>query len=202
MPLDLMLDIETIGARPDAAVLSIGAVVFDRAKQYTHDDPLPFYHVILDLEEQSRYRSFDGGAVRFWLEQSDEARKVQLGSTVPVKEALKLYIDFVYKNMPSRPRLGWANGATFDHVIVESLFAHHRLRNPIHFKNQVCMRTLRRLFDGLLPDHYENRPTDSIAHSALDDCKSQVVWLTKALSHLYLINQNPTFTPNAQETHS
>jgi exodeoxyribonuclease VIII len=177
----LMLDIETMGNKANAAIASIGAVAFDPDAQDTLasiPEERKFYRV-LDLDEQG-FRTFSGGAIYFWLEQNDASRKALL---VPNKvlpaHAMMDYIDFVKKN---KIYLAWANGATFDHVIVSNMLEALKLKNPIGFRDQIDMRTLRRAFKFL--NEMEREPLGLTEHNALDDCIRQVIWLQKALKVL------------------
>jgi hypothetical protein len=184
--MDLMLDIETLGSRANTVVLSVGAAVFYLQEPYseaTLEESIPpddRFYAVLDLKPQAG-RSVDLDAVKFWFQQSDAARLAQLKDPIHPVTALAEYEKFCKKHKVER---GWANGATFDHVIMEDLHKHFQKRNPIHFKNQICMRTIRRLCQA-----YDTFPDMEsieglVEHNALDDCLRQIVWLSKALRHL------------------
>lgn len=67
----LMIDLETMGNKPSAPIVSIGAVIFDPSTGEFGPD---FYRVV------SLKSSVDGGAVpdadtiMWWMQQSEEAR--------------------------------------------------------------------------------------------------------------------------------
>jgi NADPH-dependent 7-cyano-7-deazaguanine reductase QueF-like protein len=57
-----------------------------------------------------------------------------------------------------------------------------KFKNPIGFRDQIDMRTLRRAFKFL--NEMEREPLGLTEHNALDDCIRQVIWLQKALKVL------------------
>lgn len=88
MTIDISIDIETFGTRHDAAIVAIGAVAFDRHAQGVRppkdwlehtgggsplpsSDDLTFFYRVLTGD----IGTIDPDTIRWWLQQSDEARR-------------------------------------------------------------------------------------------------------------------------------
>src|SRR5688572_29962905 len=71
--MDVMLDLETLGTRPGCAILSIGAVAFDR-----HTGALgpEFYMVVNRKSCEAKGLTQDQSTLDWWSRQSAEAKKV------------------------------------------------------------------------------------------------------------------------------
>ncbi|MEM8396661.1 3'-5' exonuclease, partial [Morganella morganii] len=80
----LMIDLETMGNKPDSAIVAIAAVPFDMVSGVT-DDAL-FYEII-DLRSSEKYGgSIDADTVLWWLGKSDNAR----GEIINSEKAIEL----------------------------------------------------------------------------------------------------------------
>jgi hypothetical protein len=147
-----MLDLETLGTRHDAVVLSIGAVAFDADGLYEHT-----CYTVLDQHTQRfgrhhlRYgapsappRSVDTATEMWWAEQDVGARAVFREEQMPVAQALahlELYIAGA--TVGAQEVRVWGNGATFDNVILAHLFEWAGREVPWHWRHGRCFRTLR-----------------------------------------------------------
>ena len=175
-----MIDIETMGVRPNSAVVSIGAVAFEPMNLDTVDsimlDNRAFY-VVLNLGKQ-KTRHFDPGTIYWWLKQSPEAQKAVLGGEEGVAPygALMSLNGFIRKHST---KISWCLGATFDHVIVEDLYRDAGLDNPVQYHKQYCMRTLA----GVLLVDRPKIP-ELVGHNALDDAIKQTIWLQMCFREL------------------
>lgn len=175
---DIMLDIETLDNRPTAVVVSIGAVFFD---PYTKAMGNTFYAEMAgDIDTQiAAGRTVCGPTIRWWMQQSADARDVFSGSgashlTTP--EALVHFARFV-ESAQHLPSLNiWGNGAAFDNTILASLYDSMCIKRPWSYRNDRCYRTVAGL-------GYGPRPKKSkTPHNALSDAVSQAVHLQEVFA--------------------
>ena len=174
---DVMLDIETLGTQPGCAVVSIGAVLFNRPNSYV--GPTFSANIsIVDLIDNFGF-SVSGGTIQWWLNQSSEAQAGLLEGSVNVVHALMDFARFVTDDhdggCDERVRV-WGNGAGFDNVLVRQMYERMRLQAPWKFWNDRCYRTLKNENDKakeLLPTAAES----NVAHRALDDALWQTYHL-------------------------
>lgn len=164
----LMIDLETMGASNEAAIVAIGAVTFS-------EDGLgdTFYRPI-DLVDSVKYGKLDAATVKWWMQQSDEARaELNRPDAGGLATALRDFIGF-YNNTAI---LGvWGFGATFDNVILRHAYKATGLPCPWHFRQDRCFRTL----VALNPD-VEWEPRTGTHHNALDDAVTQAKTAIKML---------------------
>lgn len=168
MKMDVMIDIEAMSTRSNAALASIGAVAFNRHEVTPIEELVKSsFYVNVDLRQQG-WRHFDGSTIYWWLSQSNQARESIQGDLQLPDQALQLFTDWYNRVRGGR---AWAYGATYDHVILESLYQDRRLPNPISYRDQLCMRTVVKLAK------VERPAFSGVAHNALDDALVQTHWL-------------------------
>lgn len=161
----VMVDIETMSTRNNAAILSIGAVIFDTEK--ITDE----FYINVDLAT-----SVEAGlhicpnTIMFWMEQSDAARSALVSEGVTLHQALKKFKTFVGVN----PHI-WGNGATFDPVILENAYHAIGEKAPWKYSKARCYRTLAALAPYVVKERV------GAHHNALDDAKTQAMHLIKIL---------------------
>lgn len=179
--LHLMIDLETLGTKSDAAIIQIGAVAFQAqsgGKLYSHKG---FRQTV----------AADGGSVdvptiAWWMGQgkAGAAMKQQL-TTNSVPEAvaihhLQLWLDQEHQTPWGNLAGVWAMPANFDIPILESAF--HRNRVPVPWSHRAtrCAKTLFELVGG-----WPKLETQvGIPHDALDDATNQAMAVQKALAML------------------
>lgn len=146
---NVMLDLETLDTASTAVVLSIGAVAFD---PYSNEigDTL-YVELSQDIAMQQRNgRTISGDTVRWWMQQSEEARKVFApteGANGTTATGLRLFTDFLYANGKNNAKV-WGNGADFDNVILGSLFESFDTPRPWSYSKNRCYRTMKGLGIG------------------------------------------------------
>ena len=162
----VMIDIETMGTRPNAPIISIGAVAFD-ADGITSE----FYaNVSLGSAVRSG-AAIDPNTVMWWMRQNKSAQDAfndAQAQTVRLGDALvnmDLWIDW------STVKGVWGNGATFDNVIMRESYTRLEITCPWPFWNDKCYRTVKSAY----PDIALVRAGEH--HHALDDAKSQALHL-------------------------
>ena len=124
--MDLMLDIETVGTGPDACILTIAAQTFDpTALGYLPKD----YYARVDIDSQPN-REVDDATVEWWATQPQEAQDEAFGEEgrIPLKQALEELSKLCF-----HCNLTWANGTTFDMVILENAYKHRTITNTLAF---------------------------------------------------------------------
>jgi exodeoxyribonuclease VIII len=152
---EIMVDLETWGTKPDAAIISIGAIKFNTE---THELGSTFYMAVDPKSSIAYGGSIDAETIQWWMRQSDAARNAVSNGGVDLKEALAAYADWS-GDLPT-----WGNGATFDNVILTSAFESVGVKRPWGFWNDRCFRTLRQLGRSVVPPERVGT-----AHNALDD---------------------------------
>lgn len=163
--MNVMLDLETMDTRHSGVVVSIGAVVFDKNKGLGEE-----FYAILDTNEQARAgRTISPDTMRWWLQQSAEARRVFAETPGDVVPTLLNFSGYVARNTDEP--LMWGNGADFDCVMLGNLYDTFRLKRPWSYSNNRCYRTLKNLVHpgGNLPSRAGTH------HNALDDAKYQAL---------------------------
>ena len=161
----LMIDLETLSIRPNAAVLSIGAVAFDLqtgqlGREFCRN---------VDLDSAMKAGLVvDADTMAWWMKQSEAARASLFTNGSPLSRVLMALEDFVREHPDAEV---WCNGASFDFPILKSAFAAFGQQLPWHFRYERDMRTIlalaRDLTGYVKPEH------KGVAHSALDDAKHQ-----------------------------
>jgi hypothetical protein len=172
---NVMIDLETLDDRPEAVVLSIGAVFFD-------DEQLgdTFYRVLSFDDQLALGRKVSASTIRWWMGQSEQARQVfHAPETYQTHTAL---VDFRYRLLhhDSGSPYVWGNGAGFDLAILKSLYLQFNMLPPWDFRRERCFRTA-----AAMSDLRRTAP----AHNALDDAAKQ------ALHLIELSKEFPTIIP-------
>lgn len=170
----VMLDLETLSTAHNAAIVSIGAVLFDPVSGILGKE---FYQVV-DLTDDPSNGIVDATTVRWWINQGDDARAVFSSSSArPLKEALTEFSSFVETNCGLDAQV-WGNGSTFDNIIMSSAFNRHGLRRPWSFRNDRDVRTVVEL--GKTLRNFDAKAAVTLtgtAHNALDDARYQAKYV-------------------------
>ncbi len=155
----VMYDIETLGKHADCVILSIGARAFD----LDSPDGLglgPSIHMVLNVDDQVD-RGIDLSVVKWWMNQSEAARKSVSGEGLKKQDAEKLLNTLWEQATPGRfKNFAWSRGANFDLPILnhwwrETLGHKHE---PWHFRNARCVRTIEALIDKELWKVFDEAP--------------------------------------------
>lgn len=167
--MDVMLDIETLGTRPECVVVTLGAVKFN---PYTLDDPGPGIYMRLDADEQLELgREVQDETMRWWLDQAEDVREEALGDGTD-----RIKLEEMYRQL-NRFLVGvdniWCQGPAFDIVILENIYRQMGWPTPWQFWQ---IRDSRTLF-GVHGDPREKNKAG--LHNALEDCVSQAQGVQK-----------------------
>lgn len=162
MSTDLMIDIETLGTRPDCVILTVGAIKFDPASQI--EPHTGFYHR-LDVDEQlASGRTVDQDTLDWWNTQPVSVRDEALGEED--RTNISQFIKELNKQLVGVKSI-WAQGPTFDFVILENLYRQVCAPIPWHYWQ---IRDSRTLFQVAGDPRVAGR---NQAHNALADCYYQ-----------------------------
>ena len=169
---NVMVDIETLGVRTGSVVVSIGAIFFD---PFSDKLGVPF-SISLSLQEQvDKGALVDISTVKWWMDQSDEAKKAAFfgGQEVPVVEGLNEFSAFLLCSGAENLRL-WSNGPSFDSVQLQSLYSRYNIKWPARYNAD---RDCRTIFELAFPEGTVPVEDVGTAHNALDDA----TWQAKAV---------------------
>ncbi|MEH4205541.1 3'-5' exoribonuclease [Klebsiella pneumoniae] len=173
----LMIDIETMGNKPTAPIVTIGAVFFD---PQTGGLGAEFYMVVNLASAMEQGATPDGDTILWWLKQSAEARAaICTDDTKHIAEVLSELSSFISRNADNPSYLKvWGNGANFDNVILRSAYDRADQTCPWQFWNNSDVRTMVLLGKELGFDPKRNMPFDGVAHNALADARHQAKYVS------------------------
>jgi DNA polymerase III epsilon subunit-like protein len=167
---EIMLDLETLSIRPNAAIVSIGAVRFSW-KEGIRDA----FSVNISAESNKDYKlRIDKDAIEWWAKQPKAAREVWQQDPKPLPEALQMFNDW-YGNS-NHPL--WSCGTNFDIPLLEEAYIRTGLQKPWKYYLVNDYRTVITLF-GL--NNRELRKNDEMYHSAVHDAVAQAEILIELL---------------------
>lgn len=170
---DVMIDLETMSSRPNAAIAAIGAVAFDMKNLSLGET----FYTTIDLESCEKVGlDFSASTISWWMKQSEQARRDVLGGhQSDLSMALANFSSWLCECcVPPKSLKVWGNGANFDPVIMESAYAACDEPVPWMFWGVRCFRTLKGLYPHIEPDDRQGTH-----HNALDDAIHQAEHIFK-----------------------
>jgi exodeoxyribonuclease VIII len=166
----IMIDLETMGTRPNAPIIAIGAVAFDAGGIGTHS----FYKNVDMQSAVTAGATIDPSTVMWWMQQSDEARAALLaGDPVDIVTALDAFGSWVGAVCGGSDLVGlmldgmWGNGASFDNMLMSESYKRLGLNPPWPFWKDRCYRTVKSMFPKV------PMARSGTHHNALDDAITQ-----------------------------
>lgn len=188
-PLDVMIDIETLGRSPGCGILSIGAtrLDYDNRNSRDHFDPANHLYIVINNFDVGNHGFMtDNDTMRWWKKQKiwpQVARDV-LESKTGVAEACKLLADYISAGDPLAKV--WCNSPTFDIEILKTAYRKVGVKFPVSYRAEADFRTI---METAYPERSERpgRPpevADFLPHHALGDAMAQADSLLKALDRL------------------
>lgn len=167
----LMLDLETMAVSPNAVVLTLGAVKFNPWGN-GYGEKLYFR---INIDDQDKFgREVDPNTLEWWSKQDPVVMEEAFSDNdrVPLVEAMDRFHKFAWGCDAF-----WSHGATFDLVIIESLYRQLGKSLPWQFWS---LRDTRTLFDlGFDPDMPKGGK-----HDALQDAIRQAVGVQNVYAKL------------------
>jgi inhibitor of KinA sporulation pathway (predicted exonuclease) len=183
MQTDLMIDIETLSASPDAAIVTIGACGFNPDTGKIGDT---FLGYINPKSAQRLGCVVDADTVMWWMKQSKEAQKAlmhpQAGQLGAVMQKFADFVHNIRQTNPSNNLNIWANDPNFDCTILEHSFAACDRSSPWSYYEQRSCRTIKMLGERLGFKLKQDFPRTGTHHSALDDAIYQAEWVMRIIA--------------------
>lgn len=171
---NVMIDLETMGQGPDAAIVAIGAVAFD----ITSREIGPTYYHRITLESaMSMGGKADASTIIWWLQQSDEARHeiTRPDGQVDLPIALQSFSRFMAENAEPEAEV-YGCGSDFDNVILATAYQRAGLDRPWKWWRNRCYRTIKSMHRDVKIERIGTH------HNALSDAYSQAQHLIAILN--------------------
>lgn len=166
--LHMMVDLETLGTSPSSIILSIGAVTFVPASDFSYEDS-----IYRELNIRDQNRTIDTDTIKFWMAQETKPPMDGICSLEEALADLTLFIETL------RPKHFWANGTDFDFSLLKNAYDQAGMSIPWGYNDIKDYRTMRKLFRHV--PIFEQNPD---AHNALSDAKYQAMHLSAILVNL------------------
>ena len=161
---NVMLDLETLSTKTNAVITQIGAHVFTGMHENTT------FHRHIDIDSCLRKGLvIDGNTLRWWMQQSEEARAGFEKRTITLTGALIAFQSWCWSlhKDSDKPIALWGDGAAFDNAILATAYQRTGYNQPWDFWNDRCFRTVKNQFPEV------PKVVPEIAHSALSDAQAQ-----------------------------
>ena len=138
--LDFSIDLETLSTHPNAAIIAISAVAFDR----TTGELGNVFYVEVDINDAIKYGHVSGDTLAWWMgNSSTNAAHLFSKDRVkqPLRRALMLLTAFLVSTAYKQPFRVWGNGPTADITWLESAYRTLSKFVPWEYRNVRCVRT-------------------------------------------------------------
>ena len=211
--IDITFDLETCALCPTAAVMSIGAVAWDRKQVDTpfyeegnmhNADYLYLRHVDLRSQFVNGF-TFDQDTANWWATRSKEANvAVTAPDCQPCDSIENVVVDFFQwiKEMANGDEIClWSQGADFDIAILRNICQKFQIDLPVSYKNfrdhrtfflegaKIILDAAQRPYDPnraySLVEPYEG---EGVAHDPIFDCKRSIYSTWQMMKHLKCLN--------------
>lgn len=181
MTRNIMIDIETMGQGPRAAIAAIGAVEFD---PYGQGLGRELYHRVDLRTSVTAGLVIDPETVIWWLKQNDAARaELTSGDHVPLHFALHDLAQMIKGfSLDEDEAVVWANGTSFDFPILAQAYRAVGSHAPWKYWNERDWRTVRKVGPAV---EFERVGTH---HNALADACHQALHLQRVMQRLHQID--------------
>lgn len=157
-----MLDLETMSNGNRAAIIAIGAVIFD-ARNVEQEG---FYAQVSLDSSVAQGMEMDTSTILWWLQQSDAARAA-FKNNEKAQSLATVLNDFAIWLEQFHDVQMWGNGAAFDNTILSAAYRKCGQVQPWKFWNDRCYRTMKALFPDVQCARFGTH------HNALDDARTQ-----------------------------
>lgn len=178
--MDLMIDLETLSSRYDAAILQIGAIKFN-----PHGDDRDMLEAVLKGEQDPDSSLFfempvvpngeahiDPETVTWWLRQKKEAQEAVANAVCDEATALQLFTNWIGD---TRGMKVWAKSPSADLVWLDNAYKRMARGYPWDFKSERDVRTIQTIAREITGKSIPNwKPEGLATHNAIVDCALQV----------------------------
>ena len=173
---EVMVDIESLSSRQDAAIIAIGLCLFD------DKEILDSHQILIDPRFAPGHR--DPETLKWWNRQDpDVFRKMMSGDTMPWDACEEMY---AICESTWEARTIWANAPTFDVNLLRRLFDLYDVDFPFHFSREMDYRSVKKFAKKMKIDFSEPLNSRS-AHDAESDAVAQAEALQIMLRDLALV---------------
>lgn len=171
----VMLDLETLGNKSNAAIVSIGAVAFDMDGNI-HPDK---FHVKIEFESAMERSKINASTLKWWLKQGEDSRKYLIDETdvpqVNARIALEMFKLWLREMFGENTYNVWGNSVRFDNALVEDAFEAWDFGDtPWHFRNEIDARTIGKIDRDLRKQIMDE--STGVKHDPVYDAEVQVKW--------------------------
>jgi hypothetical protein len=182
---DVSIDLETLGTKYNAPILSVGAVAFNRDTGKVG----PTFYQEIDPDSAIKHCKPSASTIAWWITQAKGAQRIfETGDAarerkMALPSAMLNFVTFVRSLGCPRP---WGNGATFDITLIEHSIdvgsvgleppwsgAYWKIRD---------MRTLIDAAESLVDFNMDSVKREGTHHNALDDAMHQAKVMIAAWS--------------------
>jgi len=165
---NVMIDLETLGQRPDSAIMSIGACTF---RFNSGGKTVDKFYINVDPKDCKKHGMvIEKSTVEWWMKQSPEVIKsFKNPAPVPLQDALTQFSKWFGSSTRGKPFV-WSNGAAFDLPILEIAYRNLGMEPPWYYRNTMCYRTVCNLSNI---SNNKLRESDAMLHNALCDAEAQ-----------------------------
>lgn len=185
---DIMVDIETLGVKPNSVMLTIGAVRFD---PFSDDSKLKngpldmeLFYARIDPESFTwPDADIDANTLKWWGLQKEEVREEAFSESD--RKPIGIVMRDFYKWCQPFDRI-WANGPAFDIVILEYICRKLERGFPWQYHQVRDARTIYKLIPNNQSQNHKNisNSVNPALHHAAWDCWTQVVSLQSCFKQL------------------
>jgi exodeoxyribonuclease VIII len=213
---DCMLDLETLGTGRDAAIISLGALRFNREANDLAG-ARPFYLV---TKMSGDIGTIDPATVLWWMQQEQAARDAIFATdaqnaAIPLKDLISHFsrwLDLNDDTVGGKLFTLWSNGPTFDEMIIRDAADRKGSRLPVSYRSSRCCRTYydlaerlwgaegarQRLKDAVLRRLPSNQLAEVKLH-ALHDCYLQAAHMQEIYQEVLALSRPSTVSQEAKE---
>jgi len=165
----LMIDIETLDTSITAAILAIGAVVFNPRGESFEEET--FLVTVSRKSNQAHGRSVSASTIAWWAMQEQAAQDAVFnGPHIPLNLALAEFVRWVNRLTPTCTKI-WAKSPDFDCSILIHACKEQGIYWPFRFWESRCVRTI---MDLAYPEgEFPAIAVEGPKHDALVDAKVQ-----------------------------
>ena len=193
----VMVDLETLSTKPNACILTFGAMKFDpfhdarnEKEERIFNSKFSFYRRIDPASCTDLGAHIDEGTLDWWAKQ-DEKAKYEAFHEEDRHDIREVLSDFHrWYNNDGGTEAVWSNGSIFDIIIIEDYNNKLARGNPWKFWEIKDTRTIYGLCDAELPELKQD------AHHALWDCWKQLVGVQNCYRKLYKGKLNASTNSN------
>jgi len=171
----LMIDCETLSLKHNAAILTIGAVVFDPYGNNTVSELMSarnslYLEVSLDGQDKLYGRDFDADTILWWMEQPEESRMRAFHGKADMSlpgalQALTFWAVATSGCLAENLEV-WSKGIANDYVWLENATHALHLNWPFRYRNARCLRTLQEI-SGIQPFDVSGLTKHHAQHDAI-----------------------------------